>query len=94
MGSLSLYIYTFAHPFSGVHLSPILHSMDTEVDLRHGLLLLDGANSIVDLNVALIANVGCVGYGRGVRHLLFFGVHCGRMRCASDSRRVRVVLSF
>lgn len=40
---------TFANPFQGAHLSAILHGMKGEVNLRQRLLLLDGANGIVNV---------------------------------------------
>lgn len=62
-------LLTFADPLHRVHLCPILHSMDGEVDLGEGLLLLYRADSIVDLASALII------LGRGRLGLGAVGIH-------------------
>jgi hypothetical protein len=62
----------FANTLHGVDLGVVLHGVNSKVDLRDRLLLLDCANGIVDLNVAsLLARGRCVG--------LAFRVHDGRL---------------
>lgn len=46
--------HTFADPLHGAHLAAILHLVDGEVDLGQGLLLLYGADRIVDLGIARV----------------------------------------
>jgi hypothetical protein len=44
--------HTFADTLHGVDLSTVLHGVNSKVNLRHGLPLLDGADGIIDLLVA------------------------------------------
>lgn len=46
--------HTFADSLHGADLGPVFHSVDGEVDLGKRLLLLDGADGIVDLLGAAI----------------------------------------
>ena len=45
---------TFADPLHGADLAAIFHLVDGEVDLGQGLLLLYGADRIVDLGIARV----------------------------------------
>lgn len=63
--------HTFADPLHGAHLAAILHLVDGEVDLGQGLLLLYGADRIVDLGVARVL---------GARRTGAICVHGGRLR--------------
>ena len=58
---------TFADSFHSADLRSIFHGMNTKVDLRQRLLLLDSANSIIYLDVALFY------HGGGERRLAFSG---------------------
>ena len=60
-------ILTFAHSLHGVDLGVVFHGVDCEINLRNWLLILDRANSIVDLLVPALLSRG----------LLSFGVHDG-----------------
>lgn len=67
---------TFAHTLQGADLGAILHGMDGEVDLGNGLLLLNRADCIIDLDVAPLLN-------RGRSVILALGVHGGRLGVAA-----------
>lgn len=59
---------TFAYPLQSADLGAIFHYVDGEINLRKRFLIADGANSIVDLDVALVVKRtrGGVGVARGV----------------------------
>lgn len=63
---------TFAHTLQGADLGVILHGVNSKIDLWYRLLLLNGANGIVDLDVASLLS-----RGRSVG--LAFRVHGGRL---------------
>lgn len=63
---------TFADSFHSANLATVFHSMDAEVDFRKRFLLLDSANGIVDLDVALLRHGGHRGRER---RLALSGVH-------------------
>lgn len=60
---------TFAHALHGADLSSIFHSMDSEVNLGHRLLLLNCTDGVVDLDVATPVERGS----------LIIGIHAGRL---------------
>jgi hypothetical protein len=60
-----MYSRTFADSLQGAYLGSILHRVQGEVDLREGLLFLDGADSIVEIF--------------GLVKVLLVGVHGGQV---------------
>lgn len=61
--------HTFTDPLHGAHFGAILYAVEGEVDLGWRLLLLYGANGIVDLDVANILRA---------RRASAVGIHDGR----------------
>ena len=68
-------LFTFADSLHGADFGAIFHAMDREIDLGQGLLLLYGADGIVDLDVAQVLRR---------RRASTVGIHGGR---AVEGRR-------